>query len=419
MLAIRFADGLRAGDVKCCERVAHEAVLAGLDIAQVYARVIAPAMRSIGEGWQRGELSVADEHLATAITHNVLAFLFPRLLATTGRRTRERVMLAAARGEHHVLGLLMVADILEGAGFDVFYLGPDLPVDSLLAACERHRPAVLGLSATMALNVPTLLNELVQVARLESPPLLMVGGRALLPAVNAGLQIPVVLDADEAVQTVENLLAGGRQNPPLDDELRKRIPCDAGARAGAAEFRTMPDHFSQVALASADAARSAARRTAAMEFLALRDSLTGMWNRRAFDDRFMELAEQSSDVTMLMVDVDRLKAVNDNYGHAVGDSTLCRVAESVLEHIRPNDFAARYGGDEFIVLLPETSSSVAAGIAERIRAGVSVELAEPLVTVSIGLASFTGDRRLTGITVDQALYQAKAGGRNRVAVMAG
>jgi diguanylate cyclase (GGDEF)-like protein len=409
---------LRAGDVKSCEGLADEAVLAGFDPAQVYARVVAPAMRSIGAGWQRGELTVADEHLATAITHDVLAFLFPRVLAR-GTRTRERVMLAAAQGEHHVLGLLMVADILEGAGFDVVYLGPDLPVDSLLAACEKHRPAVLGLSASMALNVPALLNELVQVAQLESPPLLMVGGRALLPAVNAGLRVPLVLHADQAVQTVEKLLAGGPQNPPLDDELLRRIPRGDAARSGAAHVGTVSDQFSHVALASADAARSAARRTAAMELLALRDSLTGMWNRRAFDDRFAELAEKSSDVTTLMVDVDRFKAVNDTYGHAVGDATLCRVARSILEHIRPNDFAARYGGDEFIVLLPETDGTVAAGIAERIRAGVSGDLAEPPVTVSIGLARFTGDQRLTGITVDQALYQAKSGGRNQVAVIGG
>jgi diguanylate cyclase (GGDEF)-like protein len=418
LFARRFGEALRVGDAKLAEQAAEDAVAAGLDAGVVHCRVIAPAMEWIGELWARGAITVADEHLATAISHNVLARLFP-LLFSAATRSRERVMLAAATGEHHVLGLQMVSDMLEGAGFDVLYLGPDVPLDALLDACRQHRPAVLCLSATMPLNVPTLLAELVEVSNLEQPPLLMVGGRAMPPAVKAGLRIPVIEHGYQAVPTVERLLAEGPQGAPLEQSLLESIPRGDGSSAlgaGGGEIGSMPDHFSAIALASADTARDAARHAYAMEQLAFRDPLTGMWNRRAFDDRFIELAAESDEVVLLMIDVDRFKTINDTWGHDAGDETLIAVTRSILKNVRPSDFAARYGGDEFIVLLPDIGLAQAAEIAERVRAGVSEEVREPAVTVSIGLASFSGDQRLTGLTVDRALYEAKAAGRNRVTV---
>jgi diguanylate cyclase (GGDEF)-like protein len=413
--AQRFGEALRMGDARRAEAVAEDVIASGVETAVVHARVIAPAMQAIGALWERDAIGVADEHLATAISHNVLARLFPRLL-TAPPRSRERVMLAAAHGEHHVLGLRMAADVLEGAGFDVVYLGPDVPLDALLDACRKHRPAVLGLTASMALNVPVLLRELVEVSRLDDAPLLVLGGRALGPATSVGLSVPVIAHVDEAVRAIEALIASGTQGPPLDDALLARIPHRISTRAGHAEIGTVPHHFSAAALASADTARESARRASAMEHLALHDPLTGMWNRRAFDDRFADLADGASDLTLLMVDVDRFKHVNDTYGHDVGDLALVGIAVAMLANIRPGDFAARYGGDEFIVLLPDASTALAAEIAERIRAGVAATLHDPPVTVSVGLARFAGDRRLAGITVDQALYQAKAAGRNCVSV---
>jgi diguanylate cyclase (GGDEF)-like protein len=414
--ARRFGDALRVGQAKLAERVSEEAIESGLEPAAVQCRVIGPAMERIGELWARGAITAADEHLATAISHGVLARLFPLLLQAPPR-SRERVMLAAAEGEHHVLGLRMVADVLEGAGFDVLYLGPDVPLEALLDACRRHLPVVLCLGVTMPLNVPTLLAELVEVSNLDQPPLLMVGGRAFPPAVEARLRVPVVASGDQVVAWVERLIAEGRQGPPLEQALLERIPLGArAAAAGIGEIGTIPDHFSATALASADTARDASRRAYAMEQLAFRDPLTGTWNRRAFDDRFVELAQHSADLALVMVDVDRFKTINDTWGHGIGDATLVAVARTILKNVRPCDFVARFGGDEFIVLLPTGGTSEAATIAERVRAAVALELREPPVTVSIGVASFSGDQRLTGITVDRALYEAKSAGRNRVAV---
>jgi diguanylate cyclase (GGDEF)-like protein len=414
--ARRFGEALRVGQANLAERVSEEALESGFDPTAVQCRVIGPAMEWIGELWARGAITAADEHLATAISHGVLARLFPLLLRAPAR-SRERVMLAAAEGEHHVLGLRMVADVLEGAGFDVLYLGPDVPLDALLDACRRHRPVVLCLGVTMPLNVPTLLTELVAVSDMEQPPLLMVGGRALTQAIEARLTVPVVVSGDQVVAAVERLIAEGRQGPPLEQSLLERIPRGpAAAAAGVGEIGTIPDHFSATALASAETARGASRRAHAMEQLAFRDPLTGTWNRRAFDDRFVDLSGRSGDLVLLMIDVDRFKTINDTWGHGVGDATLVAVARTILKNVRPGDFVARFGGDEFIVLLPTAGVPEATVVAERVRTAVVDELRDPPVTVSIGLASFSGDQRLTGLTVDRALYEAKSGGRNRVAV---
>lgn len=278
--------------------------MGGLDAVAVECRVIAPAVAWIGELWECGEVTVGDEHLATAITNNVLARLFPRLLRTTPC-SRERVMLAAAQGEHHILGLRMVADILEGAGFDVLFLGADVPLDALVDACERHLHAVLGLGATMPLNVPTLLRELVELSCLERPPLLFVGGRALPPAVEAGLAVPVVVSADQAVSAVERMLGGGRQGSPLSEALMERLPAgNRGSVGGLGELGTPDDSFSAVALASAETARDASRRSYGFEQLALRDPLTGAWNRRAFDDR-IAMREQLTGVHLGLAPADQ------------------------------------------------------------------------------------------------------------------
>ena len=413
--ALRFFEALRSGDAKFAERIAEEALSAGFDASVVHCRVIAPAMESIGELWACGSLTPADEHLATAITHGVLARLFPRLLRTT-MRSRERVMLAAAEGEHHVLGLRIVADTLEGAGFDVLYLGADVPLEALLEACRKHRPAVLCLGATMPLNAPTLLAELVELAKLEEPPLLIAGGRAIGAELEAKLRVPVVRRSEDVIAEIERVLVSGPQGPPLEQELAERIPLAASAElAGAADIGTIPDHFSATALASADTARDASRRAHELEQLAFRDPLTGTWNRRAFDDRFGELAEP---VRQAGAVDGRRRSLQDDQRHARargGRPTLVKVAKTIVQNVRPADFAARYGGDEFIVLLPETKLSDARVVAERVRRGVCDELREPPVTVSIGVAAFSGDQRRTGLTVDQALYRAKARGRNRVA----
>ncbi|HEX5057557.1 MAG TPA: diguanylate cyclase [Gammaproteobacteria bacterium] len=165
-----------------------------------------------------------------------------------------------------------------------------------------------------------------------------------------------------------------------------------------------------------------------LERISTVDELTGTFNRRYFNLRFEEVwndhMREQTTLSALMIDVDYFKIYNDNYGHIRGDNCLQKIAHEIIHVIRrPRDFAARFGGEEFIVLLPKTDSAGAREIATRIHQQIE-RLAIPhkrpdkfgRVTVSIGGSSVVPSRDMTDDAflqrVDQALQQAKAKGRN-------
>ena len=163
-----------------------------------------------------------------------------------------------------------------------------------------------------------------------------------------------------------------------------------------------------------------------LEKLATIDSLTGIYNRRHFlvlaEAEWSRFQRYHRPLSMLMVDVDHFKSVNDRFGHAVGDQTLSWVATVCQKDHRVSDIVSRIGGEEFALLLPETDLKQAAIVAERIRKTVAAQiLTAPngtfSVTVSIGIASATLSMSGIGTLVqasDEALYSAKAMGRDRV-----
>lgn len=174
---------MRAADTSGAFRVASGALEEGMSVPQLYRRVIAPAMHQIGELWERGALTVADEHLATALTHRVLAALRPQPGAgpTSAPAEKGRVMLAAVEGEQHALGLRMAADVLEDAGFRPVYLGADVPTDALLQSISSLSPDLLVLGVTMPELAPQL-HEVAEAVRKAHPRLgLLVGGQAATP----------------------------------------------------------------------------------------------------------------------------------------------------------------------------------------------------------------------------------------------
>jgi len=158
---------------------------------------------------------------------------------------------------------------------------------------------------------------------------------------------------------------------------------------------------------------------------AYRDPLTGVHNRAALEEalpREIELAcRHDLPLTMLLIDLDHFKRINDNYGHAAGDCALRVTASQVTDVLRTSDRVFRYGGEEFVVLLTATDSEGAAIVAERIRAAIAAEpchcegQAIP-VTASLGYAEMSpSDNRHTLFDkTDKALYKAKDAGRNRV-----
>lgn len=186
-----YLDALRADDAPSAYGIATDALQGGMTIPALYQQVIAPAMHEIGVLWEKGAITVADEHLATALTHRVLAALRPPIKDEAPRSGPERdgyrrVMLAAVEGEQHALGLRMAADVLEDRGFHTVYLGADVPTEALLQAVATLSPDVLALSATMPESAPTM-EEVAAEARRAHPQLdLLLGGQAAPPGLGEG-----------------------------------------------------------------------------------------------------------------------------------------------------------------------------------------------------------------------------------------
>jgi len=162
--------------------------------------------------------------------------------------------------------------------------------------------------------------------------------------------------------------------------------------------------------------------------MAITDALTGLHNRRYMESHLGTLAEQASSrgkpLAVMMLDIDFFKSINDNYGHDAGDDVLREFAVRVRKSIRGIDLACRYGGEEFVIVMPETDLHVAGMVAERLRRSIA---GEPFavnkgenrieVTISIGLSIL--ERKGEAVAdvlkrADTALYRAKHDGRNRV-----
>jgi diguanylate cyclase (GGDEF)-like protein len=164
------------------------------------------------------------------------------------------------------------------------------------------------------------------------------------------------------------------------------------------------------------------RREAELERLVSTDPLTGLSNRRQFDERLHEEIERSertgAPLSLVMLDLDRFKGFNDTWGHLAGDECLQGVASILDANSRPYDTTARFGGEEFILILPGTGAAAARDRAEALRVAIArmdVRGADERITASFGVAEYRGGTAEHVIrAADQALYAAKAEGRNRV-----
>jgi diguanylate cyclase (GGDEF)-like protein len=165
--------------------------------------------------------------------------------------------------------------------------------------------------------------------------------------------------------------------------------------------------------------------------LACTDGLTGLCNHRYLFElaarEFHAAVRYQRALAFLMFDIDYFKQVNDTRGHAEGNKLLMAIAQTAVAHVRASDLVARYGGDEFVVILPDTSAKQVLPVAERIRASVAAiqiwsdQQEPPTVTLSMGIADLRREPMDENVEqifqrADEALYQAKHSGRNRVVI---
>lgn len=200
-----FFDALIDGDAARADAIVGEAVQARLDEAVIYEDVITPVMRRIGELWSEGEISIADEHLATHISLRVLA-LQREAFRVAQQRSGQKVMLAAVEGEHHVVGLAMVGNLLAHHGFDVRYLGADLPLESIPPIVKRHKPRVFGLSVTMPWRFEVVHLAVDEIISADPSVCVLLGGSGVPEHYRGSERVAVVRNAARVVEEVDTLL---------------------------------------------------------------------------------------------------------------------------------------------------------------------------------------------------------------------
>lgn len=256
-------------------------------------------------------------------------------------------------------------------------------------------------------DLPLFFNvRLRQMLGLEATPTESFPPRRLFADADAGSTFESLVDAGQSLRDWEAIIAGVSPFPALVSARRVEV------RDEPALLIWLHDHSHRKRL------------ELELQRLATTDSLTGLANRRAFFERgqvALEAARRYEHSTsMLMIDVDHFKAVNDRHGHGAGDATLRLLADRLREVLRQADLVARIGGEEFCALMPETDLLAATQAAERLRElcdGLAVDgNAGTRVSVSVGVAQWRTGETLEHLMerADAALYRAKRGGRNRV-----
>jgi methanogenic corrinoid protein MtbC1 len=200
-----YAVALLSGDEIGAELAIRDAMDARLTPAEIDDEIIAPALWLIGKLWEKGEISVADEHLATEICLRVLALQLESRRVVR-HRAEHRVMLATPAAELHVVALRMTGNLLREAGYDVVMLGCDLPPPALAAAAARHRPDVICLSSTMPGGSDQVQIAIHEVQQSWPSASFVVGGRDLKARLRSRPGIDVCERVSDAVEAVDALV---------------------------------------------------------------------------------------------------------------------------------------------------------------------------------------------------------------------
>ena len=213
-----YLEALLARDVGAARAVIEASLAAGLEVPEIYLGILQPALYEIGRWWAVGDFSVADEHSATAVTQSVLGMLGPRM--RTAPKDGRLAVVTGSPEERHALGVQMVADFLEGDGWEVLNLGASTPARDLAGLADAERPDVVALSTATPAALPGAAEAVEALLALDPRPLVVLGGqlwrgpaRADAPSLGADL---VVDDPRELVALLRE------QFPPQPSEAEDR-----------------------------------------------------------------------------------------------------------------------------------------------------------------------------------------------------
>ena len=269
-------------------------------------------------------------------------------------------------------------------------------------------------------RVITAANGVEALEKLESEPIQIALSDIMMPKMD-GFELIKRIRGNPSLKSIYMILITAR----IQEGDRVR-----GLDLGADDYITKPFSFSEL-LARVRVGSRVVHYQQHLEYQTQVDSLTGLFNRRAFEKKIQEEFDRSlryhSAFSLLILDVDNFKTINDTYGHHGGDAVLVKISETLRDKTRKSDFPSRYGGEEFVLILPETDLDNAVQVASKIHEAIRTHSfgtsTNPFkLTVSIGVSStstqFYSDWRQMLKDADQALYVAKNSGKDRIEVCA-
>ncbi len=171
-----FVEAILSGERKAALDIANEALHNGVSVLDLYADVFQDALYEVGRRWESNAITVAQEHMATAVTQYVMAHVFGTIASVAP--TRGVAVMTGVPGELHHIGALMVSDMLEAQGWQTQFLGSNLPLDSILATIADTKPQLLGISVTMPFNLHHARRLLTEAKRADPRVRVVVGGAA-------------------------------------------------------------------------------------------------------------------------------------------------------------------------------------------------------------------------------------------------
>lgn len=200
----RYLSAVRQGDRRGALSVISEAQHAGHDLKKLYLQVFQPTLREIGRLWQENLLTVAEEHLATAVTQSAMLAIYGDLKIPVA--SGPLLIAACAESERHEIGVRMLCDFLDMEGWDTVFLGASVPIESLVEMVREREPDVVALSASIPPHLPQVRRAITAIRDgARKQPIILVGGRPLLERPDLAVQLGADLTASDAAEAARML----------------------------------------------------------------------------------------------------------------------------------------------------------------------------------------------------------------------